>query len=179
MVYSRILISRDQVQAIVADIAARLNAAYADAGSCLALVALEGARYFAADLLNRLTFPIETAHIRASSYLGGTQSTGSVNLQADDTLPAKIAGQNVLIIDDIYDTGHTLSKLISWVNSCRAAEVKTCVLLEKQIAHDQPVTIDFLGTHVEDAFVIGYGLDYNNEYRDLPFIAELAQEHIS
>lgn len=178
MVYNRILITREQLQAVVSNVAERVNAAYTQSSNCLALVILEGAKYFADDLLPKLDFPVEVAYIKASSYLGGTQSSGKVALNSKDSLSQKIKGRNVLIIDDIYDTGHTLSKLLKWVKSCGAADVKTCILLEKEIPHAKEVTIDFLGTTVEDAFVIGYGLDYNHQYRELPFIAELAEEHI-
>ncbi len=178
MVYNRILITQQQLLHIVTNMSQKINAAYADTDNCLALVILEGAKYFANDLLAKIEFPIEVEFIKASSYLGGTQSTGNVQLQECDDLPQKIAGKNILLIDDIYDTGRTLSKLLKWLDSCNPADVKTCILLEKEIPHEEIIDIDFLGTTVEDAFVIGYGLDYENQYRDLPFIAELSPEHI-
>lgn len=179
MVYDRILISAEQLQKVIGNIAERVNAAYANTENCLALVALEGAKYFAADLLSKIEFPIDVEYIKASSYLGGTESTGTVKLANNSELPQKIAGKNILIIDDIYDTGHTLSTLLTWVKDCRPETIQTCVLLEKEISHDKQLKIDFLGTTVEDAFVIGYGLDYKNQYRELPFIAELSAEHIN
>ena len=178
MVYSRILITQEQLQNIVTTLSQQLKTAYADTDNCLALVILEGAKYFAKDLLDKIEFPIDVQYIKASSYLGGTHSTGEVSLESNDDLPQKIAGKNILIIDDIYDTGHTLSKLMVWIQNCHPADVKACILLEKEIPHDKMIDIDFLGTTVEDAFVIGYGLDYDNQYRDLPFIAELSPEHI-
>lgn len=177
-VYDRILITEQQLKKITTDMAQQLNAVYADTPDCLALVILEGAKYFANDLLAHLDFPLEVEQMKASSYLGGTQSTGTVQLEENEDLPQKIKGKNILIIDDIYDTGRTLAKLTDWAKDCGAADVKTCILLEKEIPHDEKITIDFLGTPVEDAFVIGYGLDYNNQYRDLPFIAELSDEYI-
>ena len=177
VVYDRILISTEQLQQVIGEMARQVNTACAGKEDCLALVILEGAKYFAEDLLKKIDFPLDVEFMKASSYLG-TQSSGTVNLENANALPTKIAGKHVLIIDDIYDTGRTLSKLLDWVKGCGAAEVKTCILLEKEIAHDVPIDIDFLGTMVEDAFVIGYGLDYNHQYRELPFIAELAAEHI-
>lgn len=177
MVYNRILLNTEQLQAIVSGVAKQVNNAYEAGDDCLALVILEGARYFAGDLLGQLDFSIEVEFMKASSYLGGTQSSGTVDLHSKDSLEEKINGRNVLIIDDIYDTGHTLAKLLKWVKDCGAAEVKTCVLLEKEIGHAETIAVDFLGTTVEDVFVIGYGLDYNHQYRELPFIAELAEEH--
>lgn len=178
VVYDRILISREQLKQIVDTMACRVNAVYAEKENCLALVILEGAKYFAADLLKEIDFPLDVEFVKASSYLGGTESTGTVNLENADALPQKIAGKHVLIIDDIYDTGRTLSKLVKWAKDCGAADVKTCILLEKEITHDVELDIDFLGTTVEDVFVIGYGLDYNHQHRELPFIAELAQASI-
>ena len=178
MVYSRILITEEQLQHITTALSQKLNTAYANTENCLALVILEGAKYFAKDLFDKIEFPIDVEYVKASSYLGGTHSTGEVSLESNDDLPQKIAGKNILIIDDIYDTGHTLSKLMVWIQNCHPADVKTCILLEKEIPHDQTAEIDFLGTTIEDAFVIGYGLDYDNQYRELPFIAELSAEYI-
>ena len=177
MVYNRIIIPEEELQRIVKQVSEKLNAAYANIPNCLALVILEGARYFADDLLKQVDFPVEIEYMKASSYLGGTQSTGNVHLEAAESLVQKIAGKNIILIDDIYDTGHTLSKLLKWLDTCKPADVKTCILLEKEVPHDEEVEIDFLGTPVENAFVIGYGLDYEDQYRDLPFIAELSAEY--
>jgi hypoxanthine phosphoribosyltransferase len=81
----------------------------------------------------------------------------------------------MLLIDDIYDTGLTLSALMKWLNTCNPASVQTCVLLEKKHTHTRHVNVDFIGTSVEDAFLIGYGLDYNGRYRDLPYIGILSE----
>lgn len=178
MEYERVLISTEKLQETVAQLAAQINAAYVNTENVMALVILEGAKYFAADLLEQLSFSIETEYLKASSYLGTTQSCGTANLETTDDLQSKIRGKNILIIDDIYDTGRTLSNLLEWINNCNPQSVKTCVLLEKEIPHDEDIAIDFLGTTVADAFVIGYGLDFDGQYRELPFIAELASERI-
>ena len=175
MVYRRILISTEALQGLVAAMAERLDAAYAGTPRCLVLVALEGARYFAGDLLSQVNFPVEVAYIKASSY-HGTRSTGTVQLANHEALAQTLAGRDILIIDDIYDTGRTLAALLAWVRQHGPRSVKTCVLLEKDIPHAETVDIDFLGTTVEDIFVIGYGLDHNHRYRELPFVAELATE---
>ena len=173
-IYSRILVDEEQIQAAVRKMADQVRAAYADLPDLMALIILEGAKYFAKDLLARLRLPFEVEHLGASSYHGGTHSTGSVELKNTEPLREKIKGKNILLIDDIYDTGLTLSKVLDWLSRCNPRSVRTCVLLEKQIPHHKQIPIDFPGLKIEDAFVIGYGLDYQGQYRDLPFIAVLA-----
>ena len=178
MEVEHILMSTEKLKETVAYLAGQINAAYADTKNIMAMVILEGAKYFAADLLEQLSFPIETEYLKASSYLGGTQSVGTVSIEISDDLPRKIHGKNILIIDDIYDTGRTLASLLEWIKECNPQSIKICILLEKEIPHDEDIFIDFLGNKVPDTFVIGYGLDFDGQYRDLPFIAELAPERI-
>jgi hypoxanthine phosphoribosyltransferase len=151
-----------------------------DLDNCLALVVLDGAKYFAEDLLRQLDWPFEVESIKASSY-SGTHSTGRVKTDKKDGIREKVRGKNILLIDDIYDTGLTLSHILEWLNECQPATVKTCVLLEKEIEHTKTVDIDFLGMKIENVFAIGYGLDFEGHYRELPFIGELSegivQEH--
>ena len=128
-------------------------------------------------MLAKLDFGIEVEYIKANSY-SGIHSTGTVKTDKNDTLKEKIRRKNILLIDDIYDTGLTLSHILDWLNGCRPESVTTCVLLEKEIEHLKKIDIDFLGTKIEDVFIIGYGLDFNGQYRELPFIGELAAEHI-
>lgn len=173
MPYSRVLLSTDQLSRIVSRLSREISAAYHQQDNRLALVVLEGARYFANDLLKQINPPIDTAYITASSY-SGVNSTGNVVIDQQDSLKATICGKNILLIDDIYDTGLTLSRLLHWLGECGAQSVKTCVLLEKQIKHKKDIGIDFLGSSIEDEFVIGYGLDFDGQYRDLPFIGILA-----
>ena len=176
MVYERILINPQQIQEIVAKLAKDISAFYSGE-HITALVLLEGAKYFAEDLLAKIDLPFERENIQISSYCG-TASCGTVTIDIDDDLREKLSGKNILIIDDIYDTGKTLSALLRCLESCRPQSIKTCVLLEKEIAHDKKIGIDFPGLKVPDVFVIGYGLDFNGKHRELPFIAELASEHI-
>ncbi len=172
--YRKILVSAEELAGIVSRLASELDAFYADADRVVALVILEGARVFAADLLAQVQFRVETEALSASSYRGKRQSSGSVRLGGLSRLAGKLPGSRVLILDDIYDTGLTLASVQEWVCSCGPADVKTCVLLEKRIQHTREARVDFLGVAVEDCFVIGYGLDYQGRYRDLPFVAALA-----
>ena len=173
MPYSRIVLNAAQLSRIVSRLAQDISAAYPHTDDCLALVVLEGARYFANDLLKQLPTPMDIEFITASSY-SGVNSTGNVVIDKNDSLKEKIHGKNILLIDDIYDTGLTLSRILDWLSQCGAKTVQTCVLLEKQINHTKDIKIDFLGTSVEDEFIIGYGLDFDGQYRNLPFIGVLA-----
>lgn len=172
--YKRIVVSSEQLAQTVARLASELNAVYADGRPVLALVILEGARIFAADLLAGVRFPVQTEYLGASSYYGATQSSGTVRLRGHTELADKLRGRRVLLIDDIYDTGLTLAALQEWARSCGPADLRTCVLFEKKIRHQKQPAVDFLGLTIEDCFVIGYGLDYQGRFRDLPFVAELA-----
>lgn len=171
MVYERVLITAEQLAATVDRLAAEINDRYAGR-PLTALILLEGARCFADDLLLKLAMPVERAFLKLSSYAG--TAAGTVIINPDTRLQQSLKGKNVLVIDDIYDTGRTLSHLLEWLDICSPRSVKTCVLLEKDIPHDESVTIDFLGMQVPDVFVIGYGMDYDGRYRELPFIAELS-----
>ncbi len=175
--HDNVLVSDEQLEQIVCGLAEEVSSAYENTDSLLALVLLEGAKYFANDLLSKTDLPFDVEYLKVSSYFG-TASTGTVTLEGHDDLPAKVRNKNILVIDDIYDTGHTLSKLLAWLKQCEPQSIKTCVLLEKRIDHDKQVVIDFLGTTIEDVFVIGYGMDYDDQYRELPFIAELSSELI-
>lgn len=177
-VYRRILITEAQIRAAVDALARRVEAYCADGEEVVALVVLEGARRFADDLLGRVRTPVSVRTIRASSYHGGTASSGEVRLEAIEELAAEIRGRRVLVIDDIYDTGLTLAAILEKLRACGAAEVRTCVFLQKQAMHRRAVAIDFPGMEVEDVFVIGYGLDYQGRYRELPFVAELSEDQI-
>ena len=176
MVYERILIDQNQLNSCVDRLAAEVAAFYAGK-SFLALTLLEGARPFTRDLLQKINTPFEQAFVRISSYCGSV-SAGAPAIAFPEGLEHILPGKDILVIDDIYDTGRTLSMLLRHLEILHPRSIKTCVLLEKNIDHSETVTIDFLGRHVPDVFVIGYGLDYNGRYRDLPFIAELASEYI-
>jgi hypoxanthine phosphoribosyltransferase len=176
MVYERILISRQTIDDIVRRLAKDISDAYSGRHITV-LVLLEGAKYFAADLLAEVQVPYDVEFTRVSSYLG-TLSSGTVTLNVDAELKARLRDRDILVIDDIYDTGRTLRHFLSWIEGCGPKSVKTCVFLEKEIVHEADIAIDFLGRTVPDVYVIGYGMDYDQQYRDLPFIAELASEHL-
>ena len=136
----------------------------------LALIVLSGAKMFADALLARMQCPPPAAYVRASSYHGTTQSHPNVQLDGNFE---QVADKNILLIDDIYDTGRTLTLLTKTLREHNPRTVKTCVLLEKQRPHEHPVHIDYRGLAVPDKFLIGFGLDYQNRYRSLPFVAAI------
>jgi hypoxanthine phosphoribosyltransferase len=162
------LISAEQLQSRVASLAEEIHADYAGAELPLSvIVVLKGACFFAIDLLRRLDLPCRMDFLQASSY-SGTGSTGEVRLQSDITMP--VAGTDVLLVEDIVDTGLTASWLAQHLESHKPASVRLCTLLDKPSARRIDVVIDYIGFTVPEAFVLGYGLDYNEGYRNLPAI---------
>jgi hypoxanthine phosphoribosyltransferase len=125
---------------------------------------MNGALFFLADLVRAVDLDTEISCVRLASY-AGTKSTGQV--RGLGALRGSVKGRDVLIVDDILDTGRTLSALVTRLKSLGASEVKICVLLEKRRRHEIPVRADWVGFRIKDEFVIGYGLDHNGRYRGL------------
>ncbi|HCN30522.1 MAG TPA: hypoxanthine phosphoribosyltransferase [Verrucomicrobiales bacterium] len=150
--------------------AARIAADYQ--GSVVTVVVLmDGALFFVADLLRQLDLPIRLVTLSASSYHGGTASTGEVRVQWPEAV--EFAGQHVLLLDDIYDTGLTLSALRARLLTERPASLRTGVLLAKKRPRAAEVPLDYRGFEIEDEFVVGYGMDYQGRFRNLPCIGIL------
>lgn len=169
------LITAQQLQERVASLAAEIHTDYAQAPLPLSVVVvLKGACFFAIDLLKHLNLPCRMDFLQASSY-GGTGSTGEVRLHSDITLP--VAGTDVLLIEDIVDTGLTASWLAQHLASHRPATVRLCTLLDKPSARRIEVSIDYIGFTVPESFVLGYGLDYDEGYRNLPAIYTARSTH--
>jgi hypoxanthine phosphoribosyltransferase len=133
---------------------------------------LKGSIFFLCDLAKKLkTTPVALDFLQVTSYGSGTKSSGNVRLQRD--LTTDIAGRDVIIVEDIVDTGRTLQKIIELLGTRRPKSVKICALLKKKIAGNDGIPVDYLGFTIEDFFVVGYGLDYDELYRNLPFIGVL------
>jgi len=165
-----VLFSGEQIAQRVAELGSAVRRDYE--GRPLAIVAvLHGAVTFVSDLLTHLGPDVTVEFLQASSYGSGTASGGQVTLQRYGRLG--VAGRDVLIVDDIVDSGHTLAAVRKAVEAMGAASVRTCVLLDKPSRRQVPVAIDFRGFEVPDLFVVGYGLDHAGRYRDLPYIAAL------
>ncbi len=164
------LFSAKQIAARVAELAAAVRR---DAGGQpLTIVAiLHGSVVFLADLLKHLDGVAKVEHIEASSYGDGTESSGHVVLSGCERLD--LAGRDVMIVDDIVDTGRTLAAVQRTVEAAGPRSVRTCALLDKPCCRQVAVALDYCGFVVDDAFVVGYGLDHAGRYRDLPYIARL------
>ena len=166
-----VLITPAQLQARIAELAAQIDADYA--GRELILVGvLKGAVRVMADLARAMHLPVSMDWMAISSYGSGTTSSGVVRILKD--LDADISGSHVLVVEDIVDSGLTLSYLVHNLQSRDPASVQVCVLLRKRAAAQMSVDVAYTGFEIEDKFVIGYGLDYAERYRNLPFIGTLA-----
>ena len=137
---------------------------------------LKGGVIFLADLIRAIKIPIEIDFMEVSSYGDGTESTGVVRILED--LSQSIEGRHVLIIEDIIDTGHTLTYIIQNLETRQPKSVKICTLLDRRGRREVEMELDYVGFVVPDKFVIGYGLDLAQKYRNLPHIAVLEDEEI-
>jgi len=166
----RVLFTADQIARRVAELAADIRRGGPE-GPLTVLAILHGAAVFVNDLLQHLDGETTVSLIEASSYGDGVVSGGRVVLNGCSRLD--LAGRDVLIVDDIADTGHTLAAVRRAVEAMEPRSVRTCVLLDKPSRRRIPVTIDYCGFEVPDVFVVGYGLDHAGRYRDLPHLARL------
>ena len=164
------MISADDIQARVSELARQISADYSDAGDLILIGVLKGAFIFLADLSRQLTIPRTIEFIAVSSYGAGSES-GAVRLVMD--VRGNIEGRHVLIVEDIVDTGHTLSYLIGMLESHGPASIKTCTLLHKAERAEVDVDIDYIGFGIGDDWVVGYGLDYAEQNRTLPYIGNV------
>jgi len=165
-----ILISAERIQQRVGELARQIAADYH--GRPVTIVGvLTGCLMFLADLVRHLDLALRIDLIQASSYRGAVTTPGALRIQPE--LVPDVAGRDVLLLDDILDTGQTLAYLVKHLEGLGAASVKVAVLLRKTGRQQLPVQPDYCGFDIPDAFVVGYGLDFNDEYRHLPHIAVL------
>lgn len=170
---AEILITEEELQARVAELGKAISDDYR--GKDLLLVCiLRGAVVFLSDLMRHITIPHEIDFMAVSSYGAATETSGIVRILKD--LETSIEGRNVLIVEDIVDTGLTLNYIINNLNTRRPASLRTCVLLNKPERRLVDVPLDYVGFDIPNKFVVGYGLDYGEKYRNLPFIGVLKPE---
>ena len=169
-----VLVTEEQMKAKVAELGAQISRDYA--GKDLLLVSiLKGAVVFMADLMREVKIPFAIDFMVVSSYGGAnTSSTGLVKIIKD--LDADLTGRNVLIVEDILDTGITLSKLVPVLKMRNPESVKICTILSKPSRRKADIEPDYCGFEVPDEFVVGYGLDYDEKYRNLPYVGVLKPE---
>lgn len=171
MTLPAVLISEDDIQKRVAELAEQISSDYAEMGDVVLIGVLKGAFIFLADLSRRLTIPRTIEFIAVSSYATGSISSGAVRLVMD--VRGNIENRHVLIVEDIVDTGHTLKYLIGILESHRPASIKTCALLHKAESAEVDVPIDYIGFDTGDEWVVGYGLDFAEKDRTLPYIGTI------
>jgi len=169
----RILLSKEEINARVTELAEQISTDYADYESLYIIGILKGAFIFLSDLARKITVPHKVDFMALSSYGASTESSGEVRIIMDLRQP--IVGEHVLIVEDIIDTGKTLHYLQRLLKGRKPATLKTCVLVTKE-RNSLDVATDYLGFKIPNVWVVGYGLDYADTYRTLPYIAELKKE---
>jgi len=166
----RTLFTRDEIDATVNRLAAEIKRDYYGKQPILIGV-LKGSFMFMADLIRRLDFPLQLDFIGLSSYGRGRESSGKIKVVQG--LGSEVKGRDVLVIEDIVDTGLTISFLLDYLRKKKPASLKLCALTDKSSRREIPVTIDYLGFTVPNKFVVGYGLDWDERFRNLPDICVL------
>jgi hypoxanthine phosphoribosyltransferase len=171
---AKVLISERELQARIAELGQEINATYTDTDRPLLICVLKGAFMFLADLVRHLEMRHEVDFMEISSYGAGTESSGVVRILLD--LGQSIEGRHVLIVEDIIDSGRTLDYITRNLGTRMPASVRVCTLLSKPSRREIDIPLDFVGFEVPNEFVAGYGLDFAEEYRNLPFVAVLKEE---
>lgn len=166
-----VMIEEEKIQKRIAEMAEEIDKVY-KGESIVAICILRGAIYFTVDLTKKMKTPIEIDFIKVSSYVG-TESTGNIIMKWD--ISEDIKGRDVLIIEDIIDTGYTLKYLREYLESKEPKSLRIAVLVDKEERRMVEVPIDFTGFKIPNKYVIGYGFDYNNSYRNLPYIGSMKE----
>ena len=172
----RVLVDEKQIEKINTELAQKIMKDYQNSTKPLiVIVILKGSMIFASDLIKKLDLPLEIEFMKVSSYGAGTKNSGEIKIHLD-LARENLEQYDLLIIEDIVDSGRTLSRLTQLLKNRNANSVKTCTLLDKPSRREVPFTPDYCGTEIEDEFVVGYGLDYDEKYRNLPYVAILKRE---
>ena len=169
------LVSEADIDRRVRELAATIDREYSNAGTVVLVGVLKGSFIFLSDLARRLTVPHRVEFIAVSSY-GARESEHAESVRLLMDVRHDIGGQHVILVEDIVDTGHTLAYLERMLQARRPASLKVCTLLHKPDRTEREVAIDYLGFVIPDVWVVGYGLDYAERYRTLPYIAELPED---
>ena len=170
----KILVSEEELDRLTTRIAAEIDRDYSSPDKNLVLVCvLKGSIVFMGELMKKITVPVEIDCMKVSSYGSGTSSSGSVNIHLDLMRP-DLSKCDILIVEDIIDSGITLTYLTNYLLGKGARSVRTCTLLDKPSRRRVEFTPDYCGTEIPDEFVVGYGLDYDEKYRALPYVGVLS-----
>ena len=169
----RILVDKDELDEITTRLAEKIKIDYANSKKPLILITiLKGSMPFAADLMKKIDLPLELEFMKVSSYGAGTKNSGEIKIHLD-LMRENLEQYDLLVVEDIVDSGRTLSRLTQLLKNRNANSVRTCTLLDKPSRREVPFTPEYCGKVIEDEFVIGYGLDYNEKYRNLPYVGVL------
>lgn len=171
----RVLVSQAEIEEITSRIAAEIDRDYKDSKRLLLLCILKGSVVFMGDLMKKVTLPVEIDFMKVSSYGKGTSTTGRINILLD-LHRTDLSECDIIVVEDIIDSGRTLSYLTEYLRIGGAKSVKTCTLLDKPSRREVEFTPDYRGLEIPDEFVVGYGLDYAEQYRALPYIGILKPE---
>lgn len=172
----RILIDEKSLEEINDRLAKEILKDHKDSNKPLmVIVILKGSLIFASDLIRRLDIPLEIEFMKVSSYGAGTKTSGEIKIHLD-LMRDNLDNYNILIVEDIVDSGRTLTRLTQLLRNRNAHSVKTCTLLDKPSRREVEFIPDYIGKTIPDEFVVGYGLDYDEEYRNLPFVGILKPE---
>ncbi len=172
----RILVSEDEIRETVKKLGAQITADFKDSDKPLvAIIILKGSLVFASDLIRCIDMPLELEFMKVSSYGAGTKNSGEIKIHLDLNRE-NLENYDLLVIEDIVDSGRTLQRLTNLLKNRNANNVKTCTLLDKPSRREVDFVPDYCGMVIEDEFVIGYGLDYNEQYRNLPYVGVLKRE---
>ncbi|MBN2880198.1 MAG: hypoxanthine phosphoribosyltransferase [Clostridia bacterium] len=169
----KVLISEAEIQQKVKELAERISKDY-KGKHLLMICILKGAIMFYSDLARNISIPMAMDFMAVSSYGAGTKTSGEVRILKDLSGPAE--GLDILIVEDILDSGNTLNYIENILKDRNPASLKICTLLDKPERREKPIVVDYVGFAIPDEFVIGYGLDYSERYRNLPYIGVLKEE---
>ncbi len=165
------LLTEEQIARRVRELAGEISRDYGDSGELVCLGVLKGSVVFLVDLVRHLSLPVALDFLQTSSY-GSSSSPSEVRIRKDVDLPLR--GRDVLLVEDIVDTGHTLDTLLAILRLRQPRSLRLCALLDKPARREVEVPIDYLGFSIEDRFVVGYGLDYDERWRNLPYVGVVA-----
>lgn len=168
----RVLIDEKQIAERIGEVAAKIDADY-KGKMPIVICILKGSLVFCADLIRAMETPVTLEFMKVSSYGASTTSSGKLSVSLD--ILSNIEGQDVLIVEDIIDSGHTMYALTEMLKTRRPASIRIITLLDKPARRVSPISADYTCFEIEDEFVIGYGLDYAEKYRDLPYVGILSR----
>ena len=163
----KILYNREEISQRVKELGVEISNDYKD-GEIVAISLLRGSFIFAADLVREISIPVNVDFMTTSSYGHGESSSGIVEIITD--VRTDIKGKDVLIVDDIIDSGHTMKKVVEFINMKGPKSVKTCCMLDKPSRREADIAPDYVGFTIPDVFIVGYGLNYGDFYRNIPYI---------